>query len=68
MASLAKRRSTCGPARGIVCRVPVRALPWRNQAGAIVGAVEIFEERGLSSETERRRDDLSKYGCQDECT
>jgi PAS domain S-box-containing protein/diguanylate cyclase (GGDEF)-like protein len=51
-------------------RVPVhvRALPLRNKAGAIVGAAEIFEERGFVPETDRRRDDLAKYGCQDECT
>jgi PAS domain S-box-containing protein len=51
-------------------RVPVhvRALPLRDREGAIVGAAEIFEERGLVPETDRRRDDLAKYGCQDECT
>jgi diguanylate cyclase (GGDEF)-like protein len=46
----------------------VHALPLRDQAGAIVGAAEIFEERGFVPETDRRRDDLAKYGCQDECT
>jgi PAS domain S-box-containing protein/diguanylate cyclase (GGDEF)-like protein len=51
-------------------RVPVRvrALPLRDQNGAIVGAAEIFEERGFQPETDRRKDELAKYGCQDECT
>ncbi len=51
-------------------RVPVhvRALPLRDPNGTIVGAAEIFEERGFVPETDRRKDDLAKYGCQDECT
>ena len=51
-------------------RVPVhvRALPLRDPAGTIVGAAEIFEERGFVPDTDRRKDDLARYGCQDECT
>jgi PAS domain S-box-containing protein/diguanylate cyclase (GGDEF)-like protein len=51
-------------------RVPVhvRALPLRDRAGAIVGAAEIFEEHRFLPQTDRRRDELAKYGCLDECT
>jgi PAS domain S-box-containing protein len=51
-------------------RVPVhvRAIPVRDKSGTVVGAAEIFEERAFAPEADRRRDDLAKYGCQDECT
>ncbi len=51
-------------------RVPVHvwALPLRDKFGKIVGAAEVFEERAFVPETDRRKDDLAKYGCQDECT
>ncbi len=51
-------------------RVPVhvRAIPLRDRNGVIVGAGELFEERSFLPETDRRRDDLAKYGCKDEST
>lgn len=51
-------------------RVPVhvRAMPLRDQAGAIVGAAEIFEEHAPLEVEERGADALSKCGCLDEGT
>ena len=51
-------------------RVPVhaRAIPLRDEDGAIVGAAEIFEERRLVPESERRQDALGEHGCLDEAT
>jgi PleD family two-component response regulator len=46
--------------------VHVRAVPVRDEAGAIVGAAEIFEERRLVPQSERREDILGKPGCLDE--
>jgi hypothetical protein len=42
--------------------------PVRDEAGAIVGAAEIFEERRLVPQSERREDILGKHGCLDEAT
>jgi diguanylate cyclase (GGDEF)-like protein/PAS domain S-box-containing protein len=51
-------------------RVPVhvRAVPLRDEAGAIVGAAEIFEERRLVPQSEKRENVLGKHGCLDEAT
>jgi PAS domain S-box-containing protein len=51
-------------------RLPVhaRAVPVRDEARAIVGAAEIFEERRLVPQSERREDILGKHGCLDEAT
>lgn len=51
-------------------RVPVRvrAVPLRDEAGNICGAVEIFEEQRVIPKSERRQNVLGKHGCLDEAT
>lgn len=51
-------------------RIPVRvrAVPLRDAEGNICGAAEIFEERRIIPESERRQNVLGKHGCVDEAT
>lgn len=51
-------------------RIPVhvRAVPLRDEDDVIVGAAEIFEERRLIPQSERRQDTLAKHCCLDEAT
>lgn len=51
-------------------RVPVRvrAVPLRDAEGNVCGAAEIFEERRVIPEAERRQNVLGKHGCLDEAT
>lgn len=51
-------------------RIPVRlrGAAVRNSRGAIIGAVETFEESGSVADWHRRQDKLSVYGAIDEAT
>jgi PAS domain S-box-containing protein/diguanylate cyclase (GGDEF)-like protein len=51
-------------------RLPVRlrAAPIRNERGAVIGAVENFDESPSVSNWDRRQTRLATYGCLDETT
>lgn len=51
-------------------QVPVRVciVPIRNEHGSIFAIAESFDERGFTSEDDRRQHTLAAYGCLDETT